>query len=143
MYIGKKIYQQSNQNQNELDEFLNLGKKIIKLEKEVAPTVILIKNSPNGSAVIVNGDIYTWGNNNKKTVSIGKNTYTKNDSIQGSGVPIINTMVRARAVNYNKDENILKLKDNYANEENLYSSSSRIKFINMYLDNSKSICAIS
>ena len=143
MYIGKKLYQQSKQNPNELDEFLNLGKKIIKLEKEVAPTVILIKNSPNGSAVIVNGDIYTWGNNNKKTVSIGKNTYTKNDSIQGSGVPIINTMVRARAVNYNKDENILKLKDNYANEENLYSSSSRIKFINMYLDNSKSICAIS
>ena len=142
MYIGKKLYQQSKQNPNELDEFLNLGKKIIKLEKEVAPTVILIKNSPNGSAVIVNGDIYTWGNNNKKTVSIGKNTYTKNDSIQGSGVPIINTMVRARAVNYNKDENI-PIEDNYLNKENLYSAPSRVKFINMYLDNSKSICAIS
>ena len=142
MYIGKKLYQQSKQNPNELDEFLNLGKKIIKLEKEVAPTVILIKNSPNGSAVIVNGDIYTWGNNNKKTVSIGKNTYTKNDSIQGSGVPIINTMVRARAVNYNKDENI-PVEDNYLNKENLYSAPSRVKFINMYLDNSKSICAIS
>ena len=33
MYIGKKLYQQSKQNPNELDEFLNLGKKIIKLEK--------------------------------------------------------------------------------------------------------------
>lgn len=143
MYIGKKIYQPNNKNPNELDEFLNLGKKVIKLEKEVDPVAIIIKNSPNGSAVIVNGDIYTWGNNNKKTVSIGNSTYTKNDSIQGSGVPIINSMVRARAVNYNKDENISKLKDNYANEENLYASPSRVRFKNMYLDNTKSICAIS
>lgn len=141
MHIGKKIYQRSKQNQNELDEFLNLGKKIIKLEKEVEPTVIIIKNSPNGSAVIVNGDIYTWGNNSKKVVSIGNNTYTK-DGIEGSGVPIINSMVRARAVNYNQDESI-PIKSNYLNKENLYSAPSRVRFINMYLDNTKSICAIS
>lgn len=141
MYIGKKIYQANNKNQNELDEFLNLGKKIIKLEKEVEPTVIIIKNSPNGSAVIVNGDIYTWGNNSKKVVSIGNNTYTK-DGIEGSGVPIINSMVRARAVNYNQDESI-PIKSNYLNKENLYSAPSRVRFINMYLDNTKSICAIS
>lgn len=141
MYIGKKIYQPNKKNPNELDEFLNLGKKIIKLEKEVEPTVIIIKNSPNGSGVIVNGDIYTWGNNSKKVVSIGNNTYTK-DGIQGSGVPIINGMVRARAINYNKDESI-KIEDNYLNKENLYSAPSRVKFINMYLDNTKSICAIS
>lgn len=167
LYIGGKIYQLNDK--GNLDEFLNLGKKIIKLEKELPPTLITYKNSPNGSGVIINGDIYTWGNNSKKTVSIGINNYTKDNTI-GTGTPIINSMLRARAINYEIipiinttalnyktvricQENHIKCEELYKdkaetiinnlNNENFYSSPTRVKFENIYLDNNKSICAIS
>ena len=168
-HIGKRIYQPNEK--GELNEFVNLGKKIVKLEKEIAPGIILIKNNQNGSGVIINGDIYTWGNNTNKVISIGKN-YTKENNITGSGIPIINTVVRTRAKNYEQikkdsftkfDYNtvercrkILNEQGNYVdicdevetainsfNSNNFYSSPNRAKFTNMYIDYNKSICAIS
>lgn len=142
MYIGKKIYQPSTANPNELDEFLDLGKKVVKIQNLV-PTAIIIKSSPNGSGVIINGDIYTWGNNSKKTISVGTNSYTKDAAVVGTGTAIINTMVRAKALYYDNDLLNLTPEKNILNTENLYSSSLRTKFINLYVDNNKSICAIS
>lgn len=137
LYVGQKIYQNSSKNQ--LDEFLYLGKKILKLENKTKNEIIL-KSNLNGSGIIINGNIYTWGKNSSKTISIGNNSYTTNSGVTGTGTAIINNMVRSRAINYDNDT---APETNTENSEKFYSSANRVRFINLYIDNNKALCAIS
>lgn len=139
-FAGQKIFGEES---NLFKEYLNTQTKAILLSKKVFINKILMKFSPSSAGVIINGDIYTWGNNSKKTISVGTNSYTKDAAVVGTGTAIINTMVRAKALYYDNDLLNLTPEKNILNTENLYSSSLRTKFINLYVDNNKSICAIS
>lgn len=139
-FAGQKIFREES---NLFKEYLNTQTKAILLSKEVFINKILMKFSPSSAGVIINGDIYTWGNNSKKTISVGTNSYTKDAAVVGTETPIINTMVRAKALYYDTDLLNLTPEKNILNTENLYSSSLRTKFINLYVDNNKAICAIS
>jgi hypothetical protein len=98
--------------------------------------------------MIVNGDIYTWGNNANKITGIDNNSYTTTNnsgkSISGSSskYPVVTTMVRVKAKIYDDDSRDNKdLSKFYSN--NYYSSPLRPKFIDFFSTVYHSTCGIS
>ncbi|QOG11232.1 hypothetical protein [Arcobacter sp. FWKO B] len=121
LYAGQIIY---NLKDNVAQKHLNIGgegKKIVKIggsQKDIGKTIIQFTRRAGG--MIVNGDIYTWGNNANKITGIEKNTYT------GSGgsnrYPVINSLVRAKVKTY----------DNAIDSRNYFSSPLRPKFVDFF-----------
>jgi len=123
MYAGETIYHEEN---GLIEDYINIGgnnNKIIKLDEEernIGKTIIQFTRRAGG--MIVNGDIYTWGNNANRITGIDINNYTKDNGITGSRYPVITGLVRARVKSYNSDfDNI-----------NYFSSPLRPKFIDFF-----------
>lgn len=84
-------------------EYINLGETVgvvkVNLQtKDIGSTIIQFTRRAGG--MIVNGDIYTWGNIANRIVGIDKNTYTTENGSYGNKYPVITGLVRARAKVY-------------------------------------------
>lgn len=133
MYAGQKILKES---EDSVEQYLNTNKNLVDLNpsKRVGKTLMRFTNS--GAAVIINGDIFTWGNNSKMTVSIGKNTYTNSSGNPGTGIPVTNVMVNAKSIVYDNSD-----ATNFNNKK-FYSSPIRPNFIDFFSTDS-AVCGVS
>ncbi len=119
------------------DEYIMIGSssavKVKQTTRDIGKTVIQFTRRAGG--MIVNGDIYTWGNiaNRIVGIDIDNNKYTKENGSLGSYYPVITGLVRARAKTY--DTNI----DN----QNYFSSPLRPKFVDFFSTVFHSTCGIS
>lgn len=88
------------------DEYIMIGSssavKVKQTTRDIGKTVIQFTRRAGG--MIVNGDIYTWGNIANRIVGIDKNNYTKGNGVSGSYYPVITGLVRARARIYDVDK---------------------------------------
>jgi hypothetical protein len=117
-------------------EYINLGTMggIVKIgvySRDIGKTIVQFSRRSGG--IMINGDIYTWGNNSNRITPIYENNYTEEDGTAGARYPIVTGMVRARA----------KTKD-YTDIDDLdyYSSPLRPKFIDFFSSVFHSTCGI-
>lgn len=152
LYPGQKIL-----NVNSLDiaeEYVNIGGKtgIIKVgetSRDIGETIL--KFSRRAGGMIVNGDLYTWGNNVLKGVSIGNNTYTTTNGSVGNSKPVISVLIKAKSRLYgtknvdNNGDGKIDGADIVYNElynQNYFSSPLRPKFVDFTSDVYHGTCAI-
>jgi len=142
MYAGQTIFHKSG---NVALEYLNLGsnKGIIKvglLNRDIGETIIQFTRRAGG--MIVNGDIYTWGNNANKITGIDIDNYTKEDGTLGTRYPVITGLVRAKAKIYDNDltdsKDLTKIYD-----KDYFSSPFRPKFKDFFSTVFAGTCGIS
>lgn len=133
-YAGQMILQESNA--GVVEDYLATDNGAILLDEksnDVGKTIIQFTRRAGG--MIVNGDIYTWGNNANRITGLNKNIYTKTDgSTTGTGnyrFPVITTLVRA------------KVKTDYSYNYNYFSSPLRPKFIDFFSTVYTGTCGIS
>ena len=136
LYAGQTIFHESTASAL---EYINLGQEgtIIKVGdsgRDVGKTILQFTRRAGG--MIVNGDIYTWGNNENLVVGIGSsfkdNLYNNTSGGSGSGKPVITALVRAKAKTYNSSfDNI-----------NYFSSPLRPKFVDFTSDVWHSTCGV-
>ncbi|MEJ5169011.1 MAG: hypothetical protein WHU93_07575, partial [Arcobacteraceae bacterium] len=117
-------------------EYINLGEmggiiKIGSYSRDIGKTIVQFSRRSGG--IMINGDIYTWGNNSNRITPIYENSYTKENGAVGTRYPIVTGMVRARA----------KTKD-YKDIDDLdyYSSPLRPKFIDFFSSVFHSTCGV-
>lgn len=116
-YAGQKILKK---NEDKTEEYIYKDKNdVIDLNTGKTVGQTILRFSRRGGGMIVNGDIYTWGNNAKQIVGIGNNNYTKSDGTAGTANPVITTLVRAKALSYETE----------FDNKSFYSSPIRPKFI--------------
>ena len=133
LYAGQTLFHPNN---NSVDEYLHLGNgngiiKVGKDERDIGKTILQFTRRSGG--IIVNGDLYTWGNNGNKIVATGKNEYINKKNNQGNGKALITTLVRAKAKSYNST----------FDNKNYFSSPLRPKFIDFTSDVWHSTCGVS
>lgn len=106
--------------------------------ENIGKTVIQFYRRAGG--MIVNGDIYAWGNNGKAITGIegGKNFTGKAKT--SNSEPVINAIMPLRAKLYNIDEDINN--DKYY-EKSYYNSPKRPKFIDFFISVYHGACGIS
>ncbi len=144
MYSGQKIVQK-NKDTGSIEEFVNIGDnlgvvKINSKSRDIGKTIIQFTRRAGG--MIVNGDIYTWGNNANKITGININSYTKEDGTAGSRYPVITGLVQARAKVY--DDNLTDGKDlTEFTSKGYFSSPSRPKFVDFFSTAFHSTCGVS
>ncbi|MDD2886271.1 MAG: hypothetical protein PHY66_00605 [Aliarcobacter sp.] len=138
MYAGQKILREGNN--NSVEQYLNTEKNLVDLNptKSVGKTLMRFSNS--GGGLIINGDIFTWGNNTNKTVSIGNNSYTDTTGNSGTGNLIVNTMINAKAIVYD-DSKEVPYTNNF-NNKHFHSSPLRANFIDFFSEDTHSTCGI-
>lgn len=116
-------------------EHVNIGSgsvvKVNQQTRDIGKTVIQFSRRAGG--MIVNGDIYTWGNIANRIVGINQNKYTKDNGSLGSNYPVITGLVRARVKTYNST----------IDNQNYFSSSLRPKFVDFFSTVFHSTCGIS
>lgn len=137
LYSGQTTFfvNNSDVDNKKVEEYLNLGEtagyiKVGTSERNVGETIIQFTRRSGG--MIVNGDIYTWGNNLKEIAAIGKNTYRNESGNIGTGSPIVTTLVRAKVKTYNES----------IDQKNYFSSPLRPKFMDFTSDVWHSTCGI-
>jgi len=135
LYAGQTLFHPSKDDEDIIDEYLHLGNgngiiKIGKEERDIGETILQFTRRSGG--MIVNGDLYTWGNNENKIVAIGKNNYINKENKTGKGKALITTLVRAKAKTY----------DSAIDDKNYFSSPLRPKFIDFTSDVWHSTCAV-
>ena len=132
MYAGQKILKES---EDSVEQYLNTNKNLVDLNptKKVGKTLMRFTNSR--AAVIINGDIFTWGNL-KMTVPIGKNTYTNSLGNYGIGIPVTNVMINTKSIVYDNID-----ATNFNNKK-FYSSPIRPNFIDFFSTDS-AVCGVS
>ena len=118
-------------------EYINLGEEggIIKIgesSRDIGKTIVQFTRRSGG--IIINGDIYTWGNNANRITSIDLDNYTKENSgaSNNNRYPVITSLVRARVKTYN----------NSIDNLNYYSSPLRPKFIDFFSTVYHSTCGV-
>jgi len=118
-------------------EYINLGEiggiiKIGSYSRDIGKTIIQFSRRSGG--MIVNGDIYTWGNNANRITSIDLDSYTKENSSAGDSnrYPVITGLVRARVKTY----------DNDIDGISYFSSPLRPKFIDFFSTVYHSTCGV-
>ena len=123
---------------NTAGEYINLGNSggIIKVNsktRDIGKTVIQFTRRAGG--MIVNGDIYTWGNNANKVTGIDIGNYTKGNGVAGpSGrYPVITGLVGAKVKTY----------DSSIDDKNYFSSPLRPKFVDFFSTVYHGTCGIS
>ncbi|APW64452.1 hypothetical protein LPB137_00685 [Poseidonibacter parvus] len=115
-------------------EYINIGGDIgiIKLgdtTRDIGETIIQFTRRAGG--MIVNGDIYTWGNNANQIVGLGTNNFTgSSDSYYK--YPVITGLIRAKAKTYNSD----------IDDKNYFSSPLRPKFVDFFSTVYHSTCGV-
>lgn len=132
LYAGLEIFHMQ---EDKALEYLDLGEKgnIIKVgdsRRELGKTILKFTRRAGG--MIVNGDIYTWGNNANSVVGIGNNNYTTKDGSAGIGYPVVNTLVKAKALTY----------DPLIDSKRYFSSPLRPKFVDFTSDVWHSTCGV-
>ena len=137
-FAGQMILKKNNEN---AEEYLAISStNIIKINnetKDIGKTIIQFSRLAGG--MIVNGDIYTWGNNANKITGINL-PYTGETGI--NYYPVITGLVRVKAKIYDDDsadnKDLTKFyKDDY------FSSPLRPKFIDFFSTVSHGTCGIS
>lgn len=140
MYAGQKILHK-NEDTDTIDEYLNTNSSLLELNKSRNIGQTILKFTKYGGGMIVNGDIYTWGNDKNNITGIGKSTYTTTNGVLGTGTPIINTFINAKALMY--DDTKTTLQDvNELNTKKFFSSPLRPKFVDFFSDVDHSTCGI-
>ncbi|UTJ06668.1 hypothetical protein [Arcobacter roscoffensis] len=122
-------------------EYVNLGEEIgyVKIGQEdsdVGKAVIQFTRRAGG--MLVNGDIYTWGNNANKITGIDAQNYynstgIKVDTETSNRFPVVNTLVRMKAKNY---------EDDLINDKRYYSSPKRPYFVDFFSTVYHSTCGV-
>lgn len=133
LYAGQKILQA---NDDGVVEYLHLGsnKGIIEATNEqrnIGKTVIQFTRRSGG--MLVNGDLYTWGNNRNNMTGINKHNYTNSSNASGTRYPVVNTLVRLK----------VKSENSNINNKRHFSSALRPKFIDFFSTVYHSTCGIS
>ena len=123
---------------NVAGEYINLGNSsgIVKVNsktRDIGKTVIQFTRRAGG--MIVNGDIYTWGNNANKVTGIDIEKFTKGNGTVGSSgrYPVITGLVRAKVKTY----------DSSIDDKNYFSSPLRPKFVDFFSTVYHGTCGIS
>ena len=112
-------------------EYLNLGTnlgivKVNSVNRDVGKTIIQFSRRAGG--MIVNGDIYTWGNNANKITGINLGY---SGSTGSNRYPVITGLVRAKAKMYDDDSTDTNDFTKYY-DQNYFSSPNRPKFIDFF-----------
>jgi len=116
-------------------EYLNLGEqggyiKVGDNNRDIGKTILQFTRRAGG--IIINGDIYTWGNNDRNVVATGKKTYVNRYGNTGTGLPVVTTLVRAKAFTY----------DSRLDSRKYFSSPLRPKFVDFTSDVWHSTCGV-
>lgn len=140
VYAGQKIFHKCNPNnlnckEGEVNQYLNLQSNIIRVNSYIEPLKLLMKIVPSGAGLLLNGDIYMWGDNSNYAVGLGVAT---NDESKEQ----INTTIKVNSVYYDDDKTVDK-SINTINTQNQLSTVKRTKFIDLFFDYKKGLCAIS
>lgn len=138
MYAGQKIL---HKNEDTLDEYLTTNETLLEIDRSRDLGQTMLKFTKFGGGIIINGDIYIWGNDSNFITGIGKNSYTTNNNATGTGNPIINTFVNSKAYIYDDTKTTLQYENNY-NTKKFFSSPLRPKFIDFFSDVNHSTCGI-
>lgn len=130
LYPGQQILNIEN---GIAQEYINIGDEIgiIKVgdsSRDIGKTVIQFTRRAGG--MIVNGDIYTWGNNANQIVGLGTNSYT--GATGGGRYPVITGLIRAKAKTYNSN----------IDDKNYFSSPLRPKFVDFFSTVYSSTCGV-
>ena len=133
LYPGQKILNIEN---NIAVEYINIGNdvgivQVSDTSEDIGKTVIQFGRSSGG--ILVNGDIYTWGNNASQKLGLGSNSYTNKEGTTGAKYPVVTGLVRAKVKSY--DINMEKV--------SYFSSPLRPKFIDLFSSSYNSTCGIS
>lgn len=109
-------------------EYVNLGEeigyaKVGEEEGDIGKAVIQFTRRAGG--MLVNGDIYTWGNNTNNITGIDESRYYSTDGNDSNyyKYPVINTLVRLKAKNY---------EDDFIDDKRYYSSPLRPYFVDFF-----------
>lgn len=140
MYAGQKILHK-NEDTDSIDEYLNTNINLIEVDRSRNIGQTILKFTKYGGGVIINGDINIWGNNKNNITGIGKNSYTNTTGAVGTGTPIINTFIHAKAIMYDDTKETLQETNDF-NTKNFYSSPLRPKFIDFFSDVNHSTCGV-
>lgn len=123
------------------DEYVVIGSsnavKVKQTTRDIGKTVIQFTRRAGG--MIVNGDIYTWGNNANKITGIDLGY---SGSTASNRYPVINGLVMARAKMYDNDSTDGKDYSKYY-ENNYFSSPNRPKFVDFFSAVYYGTCGIS
>lgn len=142
-YAGQTILQNNN-NTNSADAYIGInGDTIVRQNPDVVLDTQLgvIQIGKNSGGMIINGDIYTWGNNLNRITGIDIDEYTRNSAKTGSKTPVINTLVRVRAKIY--DNNSTDTKDlTTFYTQNYFSSPLRPRFVDLFSNTKNGTCGI-
>jgi hypothetical protein len=126
------------------DEYLGISDDSI-LKTSVAATVStesgLLQISKQSGGMIVNGDIYTWGNNSNRITGIDLDSYTDEKGDEEDETPVITTLVKAKAKIYDDDSTDEKDLSNFYSQ-NYFSSPFRPRFIDLFTSIFHGICGI-
>ncbi|MDD2894992.1 MAG: hypothetical protein PHG81_03135 [Aliarcobacter sp.] len=142
-YAGQTILQ-NNSNTNTADAYIGINENTIVRQN---PDVVLdtqlglIQIGKNSGGMIINGDIYTWGNNENRITSIDIDEYTKNSGSTGSKTPVVNTLVRVRAKIYDNDLTDSKDLTTFYTQ-NYFSSPLRPRFVDLFSNTKNGTCGI-
>lgn len=113
-------------------EYIHLGEtvgivKVKSEERDIGSTIIQFTRRAGG--MIVNGDIYTWGNNGNKITGINE---TYSGATASDRYPVITGMVRVK----------VRPEDNESRNINYFSSPLRPKFVDFFATVFHSTCGI-
>lgn len=123
------------------DEYIMIGSssavKVKQTTRDIGKTVIQFTRRAGG--MIVNGDIYTWGNNANKITGINLG-YSGSEG--SNRFPVINGLVRLKAKMYDDDSSDGKDFTKYY-DQNYFSSPNRPKFVDFFSAVYYGTCGIS
>lgn len=123
------------------DEYIMIGSssavKVKQTTRDIGKTVIQFTRRAGG--MIVNGDIYAWGNNANKITGINLG-YSGSEG--SNRFPVINGLVRLKAKMYDDDSSDGKDFTEYY-EQNYFSSPNRPKFVDFFSAVYYGTCGIS
>ncbi|MDY3201471.1 MAG: hypothetical protein RBQ84_10995 [Arcobacter sp.] len=126
-----------NATSNTADEYIMIGSsnavKVKQITRDIGKTIIQFTRRAGG--MIINGDIYTWGNNANKITGIDIEKFTQGNGLAGSykNFPVITGLVRAKVKTYNTS----------LDNQNYFSSPLRPKFIDFFSTVYHGTCGIS
>lgn len=105
-------------------------KQINNISRDIGKTIL--RFSRRGGGMIINGDIYTWGNNENNVISIRNMPFTNRYGKKSNGKPVITTLIKAKAKTYNSN----------IDSKNYFSSPLRAKFVDFSSDIWHGTCGI-
>ena len=141
-FAGQTILHQ-NSLTNTADEYILIDEDTIiksNLEDTTSDNIALLQFGKQSGGMIVNGDIYTWGNNKNRITGIDFDTYTNSTGSTGNLNPVITTLVKAKAKIYadtNSEKDLSKF-----HEQNYFSSPFRPKFVDLFTSVFHGTCGI-